>query len=124
PKWQSCRLSVLTANREPEALKKSWPMAMDDLSWLESGQQNRSGEVDSHSVRRSLASPRCKMSRRFEEDSSHEISSFSAHFSCGTVPVYIFSVLRLRQERRSCCFFSIRPAGRTDFRSGNAPILI
>src|SRR5947199_3858579 len=64
----------------------------------------------------------CKMSRRFEEDSSHEISSFSVHLSCSAVPVCIFSVLRLRQERRSCCFFSIRRAGCT--RSGAPPILI
>src|SRR5256884_4557133 len=39
---------------------------MDDLSWRESGQPNRSGEVDTHSVPCSLAPPRCKMSRMFE----------------------------------------------------------
>src|SRR5207249_1811233 len=109
---------------EPEALKKCWLSAMDDLSWRESGQPNRSGEVESHSVPCSLASPRCKMSRRFEEDSSHEISSFPVHLSCSTVPVCIFSVLRLCQERHSCWFFSIRRAGCTDFRSGYARILI
>src|SRR5947209_20578245 len=66
----------------------------------------------------------CKMSRRFEEDSSHEISSFSVHLSCSAVPVYIFSVLRLCQERRSYCFFSIRPARPTDFRRGSPLIII
>src|SRR5207245_3019525 len=65
-----------------------------------------------------------KMSRRFEEDSNHEISSFPVHLSCSTVPVCIFSVLRLCQERHSCWFFSIRRAGCTDFRSGYARILI
>src|SRR5438132_13729915 len=64
----------------------------------------------------------CKMSRRFEEDSSHEISSFPVHLSCS--PVCIFSILRLRQERHSCCFFSTRHAGCTDFGSGSARILL
>src|SRR5438132_10892356 len=65
----------------------------------------------------------CKMSRSFEEDSSHEISSFPAHLSCSAIPVCIFSVLRSCQERHSCWFFSIRRAGCTD-RSGDDRILI